>query len=230
MKPFLLICLLLCSTASAQNESEQIIRVAKKIIANTTDIQLTTQNSRVSPQMEQHVRRIADQLAQTFPPPSVQVQEQEETPESPSFVERIKKPLITGLVIACLLFVLQFALKTYDEKRNGSKVKNLVQVNGFTRNAPYLITIPVHSQTTAETLAKTLITKHLIARADLIPQQDLTKPSENGVVIMAQTAKNRLKDLQKHLQSQNLTAIPIPVIKGHKEHLHWVINTADGKG
>lgn len=222
---FIFLTFFLTTHVCAQEPHTQITNVARKIITNTTGVPLTDAQSRVSPHMEQQIRQIADQLALAHPPP------QTTTPNpilSPSLFSKIKNNLFIGLGIFAILILVHFALKKYDQKRTGGPSKSITNITHTMRNAPHLfaLILPTHPQ--AETLARTLIAQHLIARADILPQQNITA-STHGVLLIAQTVKGRFKTLQKHLQTQSLTPLPIPILRGHKDHLQWIVNTADGK-
>ena len=228
MKHIILFLIMVQATSLfAQDQQTQIKDVARKIIANTTPLKLTNPNSRISPQAEQQIRRIADKLSLDHPLSETQPQTQTDT--KPSVTSKIIDNLLIGIIIFLVLGIVSVLLRKYDEKRTGGKAKNITDINHNLRNAPYLIALPLASQNEAETLAQTCITKHLIARADILPQQQLKEPAQEGVLIIAQTVKGRLKALQKELQSHNLTPFPIPILKGHKDHLQWIVNTADGK-
>ncbi|MBT3605351.1 MAG: hypothetical protein HOE48_05050 [Candidatus Latescibacteria bacterium] len=215
---------------SAQDQQTQITNVARKIIANTTNLQLIESNSRVSPQIEQQVRRIADKLSVVYPVPET-VNENLPPPISTvSVFTKLKNTLFWGLGICIILSIVQFILKKYDDKKTGGKSKNITDINYNMRNAPYLLALTLSSQTEAETLARNLITQHLIARADIVPQQHITSPTPDGALLILQTVKGRLKRLQTHVQIHTSTPVPIPILRGHKDHLQWIVNTADGKG
>jgi uncharacterized protein involved in tolerance to divalent cations len=232
MKYFLtaLLVTFFCTSLSAQDQQTQIANVARKLIANTTDLALTDPNSRVSPQMEQQVRRIADHLSATYAisQPESQNLSQNDTLTKTSIVTKIKNIFFIGLGICVTLLILQVILKKYDEKKNGPKNKNITDVHDAQKNAPYVVALSMPSQTEAETLSRHLIAQHLIARADLLPQQHIQNDSK-GVLLIAQTVNARLKTLQTHLQKHALTPLAIPILKGHKDHLQWIVNTADGR-
>jgi len=217
------------TTLFAQDHQTQIKDVARKIIANTTDLKLTKPTSRVSPQVEQQIRRIADQLAITIPIPESMPQTQPTPITERSILSRVKDHLLTGIIIFLVLGILQVLLNKYDEKKSGGKSKSISNIDRTRRNAPYLMALTIPSQSEAETLAQALITQHLIARADIFPQKQISTPPEESVLLIAQTVKGRFKKLQKELQSHTLTPFPIPILKGHKDHLQWIVNTADGK-
>ena len=215
---------------SAQDQQTQIANVARKLIANTTDIPLTQPNSRVSPQMEQQVRRIADHLSATYAisQPEQQNPPQNNTLSGMAILSKIKNILFIGLGICLALLILTVILKKYDEKKNGPKNKNITDVNDAKKNAPYVVAISLPSQAEAEALSRHFIAQHLIARADILPQQHIQTGKE-GVLLIAQTVSARLKTLQTQFQEHTLTPLPIPILKGHKDHLQWIVNTADGK-
>lgn len=225
-----LIIMVFSMNISAQDQQTQIANVARKLIANTTDIPLTKPNSRVSPQMEQHVRRIADHLSATYAiaQPAQQNPPQNDTLSGMAILSKIKNILFIGFGICVALLILTVMLKKYDEKKNGKKNKNITDVNDAKKNAPYVVAISLPSQAEAEALSRHFIAQHLIARADILPQQHIQTGKE-GVLLIAQTVQARLKALQTHLQDHTLTPLPIPIIKGHKDHLQWIVNTADGK-
>jgi len=234
MKYYLINFLLLCATpVNAQNQEAQITQVAQQIISNTTPIALTSKSSRVPPQIEHQIRGIADQLAVQYPlstntslgsaPPDTSL-------STSNVFARIKNILAIGFAGLAFFILLHYVLKKYDEKKNGKKPDNISNINHNMRNAPCLFAWPMASQTEAETLARDLITKHLIARADLLPQQALDPNATDGVMLVTQTVKNNLKTLHEHLSAQNISPFPIPIFKGHKAHVQWIINTADGKG
>ena len=232
---YFLILLVILSTAStsAQNQKTQITDVARKIISNTTDIQLTSANSRVSPGVEQQIRAIADKLSAAQPILITGVQDQTKDGifSSTNLFSKIKKNLLVGGSILLVLLVVHFALKKYDEKKTGGKSRNIADISYKTRNAPFLVSVILASQTEAETLAHDLITQHLIARADILPHQHVATPSNTeGVLLIAQTVKGRLKKLLNHLQKHALSPFALPILRGHKDHLQWIVNTADGKG
>jgi uncharacterized protein involved in tolerance to divalent cations len=233
MKYYLiLLAALLTTTVSAQDQKTQITNVARKLITNTTNIELTEANSRVSPQIEQQVRHIADSLSAVYPLTETMTQNESEHNafSQASLSSKLKNNLLTGGSIFLVFLIVHFALKKYDEKKNGGKSNNITDINHAMRNAPYLLAITLPSQTQAETLAHQLITQHLIARADIVPQQHITPPTSDGALLLLQTVKGRLKQLQTHLQTHATTPIPIPILRGHKDHLQWIVNTADGKG
>lgn len=234
MKYYLIVLLLLCATTvNAQDQEMQITQVAKKIISNTTNIKLTPVTSRVAPQIEQQIRAIADQLAVQYPlntntplssvPPDTSL-------STNNVFARIKNILAFSFAGLAFFILLHYVLKKYDEKKNGKKPDNISTITPSRRNAPCLFAWPMASQTEAETLARDLITKHLIARADLVPQQSLDPNATSGVMLVTQTVKSNLKTLHEHLSAQDISAFPIPIFKGHKAHVQWIINTADGKG
>lgn len=229
MKHYIISCLLLCTAhVSAQEQQIQISNVARKIITNTTELKLTEANSRVSPQIEQQVRQIADRLSITHP----LIETTDTNPPQPmtttSLVTKLKEVLFWGLGVCIILIFLQFILKKYDEKKTGGRSKNITDINHNMHNAPYLLALTLSSQTEAENLARDLITQHLVARADIIPQQHIASPPSEGVLLLLQTVKGRLKNLQASLQTH--PPIPIPILRGHKDHLQWIVNTADGRG
>ncbi|MFT5367103.1 MAG: hypothetical protein ACI8V2_002061 [Candidatus Latescibacterota bacterium] len=233
MKYYLiLLAALLTTTVSAQDQKTQITNVARKLITNTTNIELTEANSRVSPQIEQQVRHIADSLSAVYPLAETMTQNESEHNafSQASLSSKLKNNLLTGGSIFLAFLIVHFALKKYDEKKNGGKSNNITDINHAMRNAPYLISVILPSQTEAETLARHLIAQHLIARADILSQQQITHPTNTkGVLLIAQTVKGRLKKVQTHLKTYALTPLPIPILRGHKDHLQWIVNTADGK-
>jgi len=231
MKYIILLLIMVQTTGLfAQDQQTQIKDVARKIIANTTPIKLTEPNSRVSPQAEQQIRHIADTLTRLYPIPKAEHQTPTESQPKISVTSKIKDNFLIGIMIFLALGILTVLLNKYEEKKTGGKSKNITDINHTMRNAPYVIALTLSSQHEAETLAQTFITKHLIARADILPQQQPKDPSQKGVLIIAQTVKGRFKALQKELQSRTLTPFPVPILKGHKDHLQWIVNTADGKG
>lgn len=231
MKYIILLLIMVQTTGLfAQDQQTQIKDVARKIIANTTPIKLTEPNSRVSPQAEQQIRRIADALSRLYSIPNAEPQTPTEPQPEISLTSRIKDNVLIGIMIFLALGILTVLLNKYGEKKTGGKAKNIIDINHTTRNAPYLIALTLPSQNEAEALAQTFITQHLIARADILPQKQPKDPLQEGVLIIAQTVKGRFKTLQKELQSRTLTPFPVPILRGHKDHLQWIVDTADGKG
>ncbi|MDA0709170.1 MAG: hypothetical protein O3B73_03055, partial [bacterium] len=217
----------------AQESPEQIKHVARRIISNTTPIHLGESNSRVSPQMEQQVRRIADSLWAAYPSaaPVDHTPSGSDTLARPGILSKMKKNILVGGGLILALIAIQVAFRKFDEKKNGPRNKNITNIYGLRKNTPCLVSVLLPTQAEAERLAHQFISQHLIARADILPQQDVTRLTHpQGVLMIAQTVNGRRKGLVKMLIESDYSPIALTILRGQKEHLQWIVNTADGRG
>lgn len=218
------IIILFCFVASAGAEEENASRIAREMIRSLYGSERVKP---LPPVANAQVRVIARKLAADSNGRFQHAFFQAEDREQGAFFSGLMKHVAIGVMICLVFFVVHTVVRKLDAARRLGKDDLNVTVQGGSRTAPYILALPMPSDTEANRVGHALVTERLAARVDVFSQDFLSPDRNENTVLFVMTVKGRLRSLKKRLRNVSMS---FPVSHGHRSYLTWIADAADGRG
>jgi|GEM_PF-4471321 len=233
----LLLCFFLSSSVGAiePTQEAQVLHIAREVVWTQFGLKKSKQLSSVA---KQHVRDISERLAvdtvseDAFEQALAEAEEQGR--ERSELWSKVTKKVGKGILICLALILVSIVIRKIGEvvagKKDEGKADLKFRVNDMLRSAPYVLAIPVRSESDAKRVGRVFVEERLAARVDVFAHHFLTQDEE--VVLVVNTVKGRLKTLQKRMVDLSLSEsyLSLSVLSGSEAHLKWIADVADGRG
>ena len=226
LRVWIVILFWFCSAASAWavDEEENASQVAREMIRSLYGSERVKP---LPPVANAQVRVIARKLVAESDGRFQHAFFQEEDRKQGAFFSGLMKHVAIGVMICLVFFVVHTVVRKINAARRLGKTDLNVTVHDGLRAAPYILALPMPSETEANRVGHALVAERLAARVDVFSQYFLSPDRDEDTVLFVMTVKGRLRSLKKRLGD---LSISFSVSHGHRSYLTWIADVADGRG